>query len=307
MARPHAKVPNVPSVPRVPIGWVPSVPEVRVPRVPVVRLRRMIHTKVTTTKTRAFSRVRLRPPIARPRASHDVGSRTPGQNPRDEPDAQADEEHVEHGLLQQRIEEDGRRVERQAESRDPSGAAAEQPRGRQPHQHARAGADDRLRDAHDQEIPPGDRVQQAEKVRIQRRLIEDVAADPLAAGDAPGPFVVAASVAQQDVEEGRRAEQGDVREANRDRDRENRRRPSGELGQVGLVGQVRLVGQVALVGRVGPVGRVGRVRRSPRPVRAVSVAFAPASRHRAMTVMLAHGSREPGTENRKAATGNRQT
>ena len=42
------------------------------------------------------------------------------------------------------------------------------------------------------------------------RLVEHVAADPLAAGNAPGPFVVTVRIAEQHVEERRAPEEPDM-------------------------------------------------------------------------------------------------
>jgi hypothetical protein len=58
-------------------------------------------------------------------------------------------------------------------------------------------SDQRLHDADDQQVTARDRVDDAEQIGIQRRLVEHLAAEPLAAGDPPRPFVVAARVAHQ--------------------------------------------------------------------------------------------------------------
>ena len=49
----------------------------------------------------------------------------------------------------------------------------------------------------------GDRVDDAEQIRVQRRLVEHLAAEPLAAGDPPRPLVVPARVAEQQREKRR--------------------------------------------------------------------------------------------------------
>ena len=89
-------------------------------------------------------------------------------------------------------------------------------------QRARRRSDERLHEADEQQAVAGDRVDDAEQIRIQRRLVEDVVADPVAAGDAPRPFVVAARVAHQHREERRAAELPDVNEPHDQRTHEDR-------------------------------------------------------------------------------------
>ena len=55
--------------------------------------------------------------------------------------------------------------------------------------------------ADDQQVAAEDRVDDAEKVRIERRLVEDFGADPVAGGQPLRPLVVAVGVAEQHVEE----------------------------------------------------------------------------------------------------------
>ena len=61
----------------------------------------------------------------------------------------------------------------------------------------------RLHEADEQQVPAGDRVDDAEEVRIQRRLVEHLAPQPVAGRDPPRPLVVAARVAHQHREERR--------------------------------------------------------------------------------------------------------
>ena len=56
-------------------------------------------------------------------------------------------------------------------------------------------------------------VDDAKEVRVERRLVENVAADPVAAGNPPRPLVVPVGVAEQDVEERRSSNLPDVQEA----------------------------------------------------------------------------------------------
>ena len=64
---------------------------------------------------------------------------------------------------------------------------------------------------------PGDQIDQTEKVGIQWRLVEHVVADPVAAGDPLRPLVVAARIANEDVEKRRTAHLEDVDEPKRKR------------------------------------------------------------------------------------------
>src|SRR5439155_10405033 len=109
----------------------------------------------------------------------------PDRDPRDQPQREADEEDVEHRFLQQAVEENGRRIERQHQpghyagpstglsavlSLSKDGAPRKQSRRGEAEQRARRRADDRLDDADEQEAPAPDRVDDAEQIRIQRRL-----------------------------------------------------------------------------------------------------------------------------------------
>jgi cell division transport system ATP-binding protein len=124
--------------------------------------------------------------------------------------------------LNQRVREDDwpREGERQ-----PGGYSY--PRGEpsttgQRHQHARRRTDDRLNDPDRQEIATDERVQNAEKVRIERRLIEHLAAQPVAGRELPGPCVVGLRVAEEHAEERRRPNQPHVRQTDREGDAEYR-------------------------------------------------------------------------------------
>ena len=73
-------------------------------------------------------------------------------------------------------------------------------------------------------MPAGNRVKDSEEVRIERRLIEHLVADPVAAGDLLRPGVVAARVAEQHVEKWSAAQLPDVHEPHDERDEENQKR-----------------------------------------------------------------------------------
>src|SRR3954469_18684388 len=70
----------------------------------------------------------------------------------------------------------------------------------------------------------GNRVDEAEEVRIQRRLIEDVVAEPVAGRDPARPFVVAVRVAHQQREVRRPAHLKHVHQPDAQRDGKDRER-----------------------------------------------------------------------------------
>src|SRR3954463_7521035 len=88
------------------------------------------------------------------------------------PERQAHEEHVQHGLLEQAVEKDRRRVNRQAEAGDQADARTEQTPPRQGEEHTGGRADDGLADANGQEAATGRAVDRTEEIGIQRRLEE---------------------------------------------------------------------------------------------------------------------------------------
>src|SRR6185503_17190179 len=67
---------------------------------------------------------------------------------------QAEEEDIEHRLLNQRVEEDGGRIEREAKSSDEPRASREQPFGGHAERCAGESADDRLADPDHEQIAP---------------------------------------------------------------------------------------------------------------------------------------------------------
>ena len=99
--------------------------------------------------------------------------RTVDQSP-GQPERQRDEEQVEHRLLDERIEEDGRRVEGEHESRDGAHSGREEAEAGQPEQRARRGTDDRLQHPQRGQAVAEHGVDHADEVRIERRLIEDL-------------------------------------------------------------------------------------------------------------------------------------
>ena len=110
------------------------------------------------------------------------------------------------------------------------GAAREQPRRGEREQRARRRSDHRLDDADEQQVAAGDRVDDAEQIGIQRRLVEHLVAEPVAAGDPLRPLVVAARVAHQHREE--RRPRGSARRA-RDAPATRRRRSRARTTSAG--------------------------------------------------------------------------
>ena len=186
-----------------------------------------------TTNTSAFSRVRLSPPIARPSAQPSATAARLVDETGDQPERQREEEQIEHRLLNQCVEEDRRRVDRQRESRQQPDARREESIARQAEQRARSRTDDRLNDPYGDQAVAEQPCRARQEVRIERRLIEDVRADPLAAGDTPRPLVVAVRVAEQHVEERRTAEQPDMSQTDGAARRERSRRPERMNGASG--------------------------------------------------------------------------
>ena len=82
----------------------------------------------------------------------------------DHHERKADQDAVEHGLLDQRVEEHSRRIKRQQQSRANPHAPAKQARGRDGEEDTRQRTKCYLHETHDQKIAAGQRVQCAEEV-----------------------------------------------------------------------------------------------------------------------------------------------
>ena len=105
-----------------------------------------------------------------------------------------------------------------------------------------------------------------EEIGIERRLIEDLGAEPVAGRELARPAIVARRVAEQEVAEGGGAELPDVDEAYEQGRREDRRqRPcsDGRAGS-GRPGEPRGAPAAALVARPAPLGGTSS-HRSPAP------------------------------------------
>ena len=107
----------------------------------------------------------------------------------DQRDRGRHERHVEHRLLDQAVEEDRRRPDRQQRAGDDAGARGEQasrrPRRPAPRRATRSSAWTTRTASRSW---PASGVDDAQEVGIERRLVEDVGADPVAAGQPPRPL-----------------------------------------------------------------------------------------------------------------------
>ena len=105
-----------------------------------------------------------------------------------------------------------------------------------------------------------------EEIGIERRLIEDLGAEPVAGRELARPAIVARRVAEQEVAEGGGAELPDVDEAYEQGRREDRgqRRCSDGRASRGRPGEPRGATAAALVARPAPLGGTSS-HRSPAP------------------------------------------
>src|SRR5262249_41119000 len=83
---------------------------------------------------------------------------------------------------------------------------------------ARRGSEDGLADADGQHIVADDRINRTDEIGVERGLIEDVRADPVASGNAPGPLVVGLRVAHEQRKERRLTDLPEVDEPNGERE-----------------------------------------------------------------------------------------
>ena len=122
--------------------------------------------------------------------------------------------------------ESGRRrkllARREDQARSEAGAFAEQPRRRQSQQHTRREPMPAWMTRTRRGRPAI--LDDAEDIRIERRLIEHLVSKPITGGDPLRPLVVAARVAHQDREKRGRAQLPDVHEPHGERDEEDRKR-----------------------------------------------------------------------------------
>ena len=163
----------------------------------------------------AFSRVSARPPsdTAQPEPSGTFSGFV--NKTADNPQHQANKKQVQNGFLEEAVREDGRSVECKTEPGDQPSPLRIETASRECQQHACCRADHGLADAHHQKTVPRDRVDGSQKIRIERRLVKHVLANPVAGRDLHGPRVVSTRVAHQHVKERRLADLPDVDEADR--------------------------------------------------------------------------------------------
>ena len=128
---------------------------------------------------------------------------------------------IERGFLKQAGEENGGRVQREAKPREHPCALRKQPPCGKRQEHARRSAEERLSDAYRQQAAAGYRIDDADEIRVERRLVKHLAAEPAAGGDLRSPCVVSSGVADEHVEERRMADLENVDEAGHERDAGN--------------------------------------------------------------------------------------
>ena len=156
---------------------------------------------MTGYRMRAFSRFSVK------RAQHDADRRPclpsrPGHRRANQCEQRRHAEQIERRLLHEPVPEDGLWKDRQHGTGDETDARAEERSAGDREQHARRGAGERLQDPDQEHVVAGQLVQNPEEVRVQRRLVEDLGAEPLTARDLPRPSVVAFAVDYEDGEEG---------------------------------------------------------------------------------------------------------
>jgi hypothetical protein len=125
---------------------------------------------------------------------------TPLEEQRNQPQRQREKEQIENGLLQQSVEKDRRRVDRQTDAGGEADCRRKQPSSRKTEERTGSRANGRLNQSDCEQVVADACVDDAKEIRIERRLIENVPADPLTGGDATCPLVVAVGVAEQGLE-----------------------------------------------------------------------------------------------------------
>ncbi|MEZ5314233.1 MAG: hypothetical protein R2862_11610 [Thermoanaerobaculia bacterium] len=131
---------------------------------------------------------------------------------------------IEARLLDQSVEEDRGRGEGEEETRDEPGARSEEAPSGDQHERRGAGAEQRLDGAHQRQAVAKRRVERSEEPGVERRLVVDPAAEPVAGREPEAPGVVARGVAEPQMEERRRTQGGEVEQADGEREEEDQQR-----------------------------------------------------------------------------------
>src|SRR5207247_3233493 len=134
----------------------------------------------------------------------------------------ADEENVQRGLLDEPVGEECRRVDREQYPAENADRLAEELAACRTQQRARERAQDALNDADGEEVVPEDRVEHAEEVGVEGRLVEDALPEPVSSGKRTRPIVVHHAVADEPREAGSVVNLPQVEEANREGERADR-------------------------------------------------------------------------------------
>src|SRR5581483_209057 len=136
---------------------------------------------------------------------------------------QTQQTKIEDALFDQRVEKDRRRVGGQEKTRRHAGAARKQFFSDPVNQRAGERAENDLDQAYQPKVVPEENLQGAEKIGIQRRLIENSLSHPVAGG---------AAVAGQVIKKRDRLDLRQVDHAQRQGGKNNRRRPAKRAGRM---------------------------------------------------------------------------
>ena len=154
-------------------------------------------------------------------------------DPDQQPERQDQQEAGERRLLHQPFVVERRRVQREESAGEPAGARREQASADRSQEDARDRAQQHLESAQHADLGADQGVERPHQVGIERRLVEDLVADPVTGGDALGPDLVAATVPDQDRRQRSVGPLDQVERADRERTAEDRQvGPGAGLGRV---------------------------------------------------------------------------
>ena len=134
---------------------------------------------------------------------------------------QTQQEDVEDRFLYETVEEDGWRIAGQHHPGDDPDRLREQAPPGECQQDTRERADDSLTQPHDHRPIAEHRIYQTEKIGIERRLIEDLAADDVAGRDLLRPRVIALCISHQQVEKRSRSNLPQMQQSNNETEEED--------------------------------------------------------------------------------------